>query len=192
MRFWRKTDSITGLQAKIYGLANRILIILCLAVFVLAALACSRSGNDSVSGVDFFKPLSLPDTEGQTMSLSDYTGKIIVLEFFATWCEPCKLTAPVLQKLSEQYKDQGVAIIAISLDEGADVPAKLKKFREQYKISYRIAFGNKDVKKKYNAFVLPTTLIFDRNGVVAVKHQGITRNYSQKLAGEIEKLIRKK
>jgi|GEM_PF-3032361 len=190
MRFLHKADSGTVLKTNKDSQSKRILLILCLAVFVVTASGCSRSGGGS--GPDLFSPLSLPDTEGKTMSLSDYRQKIIVLEFFATWCEPCRQTAPVLQKLSEKYRDNGVVVLAVSLDEGSDVAAKLKQFRERHKVSYRIAIGNAGVKKKYNAFVLPTTYIFDRKGMVAVKHHGITQNYSQRLKGEIEKLINKK
>jgi thiol-disulfide isomerase/thioredoxin len=173
-------------------LVKRLLPLLCLAIIVVAAVACSKGGNDSGTGPDRALPFSLPDIEGQTFSLADYRGKVVVLEFFTTWCEPCRYSAPLLQEISERYKDKGVSVIAVSLDEGKDVSARLKTFRERHKVSYRIALGNANVKKQYNAYALPTTYIFDRNGAVAVKYHGITQNYSQRLAGEIEKLINKK
>jgi cytochrome c biogenesis protein CcmG, thiol:disulfide interchange protein DsbE len=167
-------------------LAKQLLLYICLAFFVVSLSACSKTGSDS-SGQSF----SLADTEGQTFSLGDYRGKVVVLEFFTTWCEPCRISAPLLQDFSVRYKDRGVAIIAVSLDEGSDVRAKLKTFRERYKISYRIVLGNADLKRHYNAYVLPTTIVIDRNGIIARRHHGISRDYANMLAGDLEQLIRK-
>jgi peroxiredoxin len=191
--FLLKAGSGVDLKTGKYGLMKRFLLLLCLASLMVAAVACSKGGDDSGTSLDRALLFSLPDIDGQTVSLADYQGKVVVLEFFATWCEPCRYSAPLLQEISVRLKDQGLVVIAIALDEGDDAASKLKIFRERYKVSYPIALGgNTNVKKQYNAYALPTTIIIDRKGRIAVKHYGITQNYSKKLADEIEPLIRRK
>jgi peroxiredoxin len=186
-----KAGSGVDLKTRKYGLTKRFLLLLCLTSLALSAVACSKGGDDSGSSPDRALSFSLRDIDGQTVSLADYRGNVIVLEFFTTWCEPCRYSAPLLQEISVKLKDRGLVVIAVSLDEGADAIAKLKTFRERYKVSYPIALGTASLKKQYNAYALPTTLIFDRKGRIAVKHYGITQNYSKKLSDEIEPLIRK-
>ena len=157
-------------------------------MLIVAAVSCAKSGEDPMAGKGLAPSFVLPDTDGKSMALADYRGKIIVVEFFATWCEPCKYTAPLLQALSVRYKDGGVVVVGISIDEGNDVPVKLKAFIKENKMTYPVVIDNGRVRKQYDAFAMPTTVIIDKAGRIANRHYGIIPNYSKKLIAEIEQL----
>lgn len=188
MRSWHKTGQGFDRKERLYDIAKRLLIYLCLAIFFVMAVSCAKSGEDPKVDPGQAPAFVLPDTDGKSMALADYRGKIVVLEFFAMWCEPCRYTAPLLQALSVRYKDKGVAVVGVSIDEGLEVPVKLKAFMKENKLSYPVAIDNGRVKKQYDAYALPTTVIIDRNGRIANKHYGIIPNYSKKLSAEIEQL----
>ena len=159
---------------------------LCLAVLIAMSVSCTKGGGDTKDEPVLAPQFVLQDISGGSLSLADYRGKIVVLEFFATWCEPCRYTAPVLQTLSARYKNKDVAIVGIAIDDGNDVPVKLKAFMKEYKLTYPVAMDNGHVKKQYDAYALPTTVIIDRGGRIVKKHYGITQNHLKKLSEEIE------
>jgi peroxiredoxin len=158
--------------------------LLCLLVF-----ACSYDAKDKVDKDDKAPLFVLTDVDGERTALEDYRGKIVVLEFFATWCEPCKITAPILQKLQARYKDSGVKVIGISIDEGVKAPEEVRSFMKEHRFSYTVVIDNGSAKKQYDAFGLPTTVIIDRNGRIRNRHYGITANYTRTITGEIEALL---
>jgi peroxiredoxin len=188
MLSWHKTGSGFDLKERLYVIANRLITFLCLTILIAAAVSCAKSGEDPKDDPGQAPAFVLPDIDGKSMALADYRGKIVVLEFFATWCEPCKYTAPLLQALSVRYKDKGVVVLGVSIDEGLDVPVMLKAFMKENKLSYPVAIDNGRVKKQYNAYALPTTVIIDRDGRIAGKYYGIIPNYLKKLSSEIEQL----
>ena len=157
-------------------------------MLIAGAVSCAKSGEDKTADNALAPSFVLPDTDGKSMALADYRGKIVVIEFFATWCEPCKHTAQMLQSISETYRDRGVAVLGVSIDEGDEVPSKLKTFMRQHNMKYPVVIDNGLVKKQYNVYALPTTIIVDRDGRIAKRHFGIIPDYSKKLMADIERL----
>ncbi|GAM12964.1 redoxin domain-containing protein [Mesobacillus selenatarsenatis] len=111
--------------------------------------------------------------DGNTIKLSDYRGKKVILNFWATWCPPCKAEMPHMQNFYEEYNDQGVEILAVNLtnmDKGED---EVKKFVEEYGLTFTIPMdedGNAGT--TYQAFTIPTSYILDENGVITKKIVG--------------------
>jgi cytochrome c biogenesis protein CcmG/thiol:disulfide interchange protein DsbE len=114
----------------------------------------------------------LKDADGKTVRLSDYKGKVVLLDFWATWCGPCKIEIPWFIEFERQYKDKGFAVIGVSMDEeGWTV---VKPFVSDLAINYRILQGNDSTADLYGGVnALPTTFLIDREGRVAWKHEGL-------------------
>jgi peroxiredoxin len=113
----------------------------------------------------------LTDHNGQTVKLSDYSGKVVVLNFWATWCGPCRMEIPGFVKLREKYYPQGAEFIGISMDQpGWKV---VKPFMEEYNINYPIVLGNRQVVMAYGGITgIPTTFIINQQGEVVDKIVG--------------------
>lgn len=113
----------------------------------------------------------LKDVDGKNVRLSDYAGKVVILDFWATWCGPCKGSIPWLIELSEKYRDAGLVIIGISMDEeGWPV---VKPFMEKMHITYPILMGSKRTAYLYgDVDSLPLAFFVDRNRHVAAIHLG--------------------
>jgi peroxiredoxin len=115
----------------------------------------------------------LQDANGQTVSLSDYRGKVVLLDFWATWCGPCKIEIPWFMDFEKQFKDRGFAVLGVSMDE--DGWKVVKPYVANMKMNYRVLLGNDQVGSLYGGLeALPTTLLIDREGRVVSKHVGIT------------------
>jgi peroxiredoxin len=114
---------------------------------------------------------TLPDLEGNRLTLSDFKGKVIILNFWATWCPPCREEIPDFVELYEEYKDDGLVIIGVNLDRGDS--RAVKKFSKNYKINYPIVTGNVSVTQDYGGIRgIPTTFIIDRKGNIKEKYLG--------------------
>ncbi|MGI8891469.1 MAG: TlpA disulfide reductase family protein [Chthoniobacterales bacterium] len=115
----------------------------------------------------------LQNLEGKTVQLSDFKGKVVVLNFWATWCPPCRAEIPDLVALQKRYAARGLVVVGISLDEGG--PAKVASFVKKMGINYQVVMGNQEIAQAYDGIeVVPTTFIIDRKGNVASALQGAT------------------
>lgn len=114
---------------------------------------------------------AMKDLDGKPLSSSDWKGKVVLVNFWATWCGPCKAEIPDLIALQNKYRDQ-LVIVGISEDEGP--VDEVRKFAQQYKVNYPVAMVTPDVEKLFPGIVaLPTTFFLDREGKVAQKHVGM-------------------
>ena len=109
---------------------------------------------------------------GKTLKLSDYSGKIVIIDFWATWCAPCRKALPDLVELKKEYAARNVEIIGISLDEVKD-RSTIESFIKEFNINYPIVLGNQSVAYKYgNVTNIPTSFILDTEGNVVSQHVG--------------------
>ncbi|MGH8095400.1 MAG: TlpA family protein disulfide reductase [Chthoniobacterales bacterium] len=115
----------------------------------------------------------LQDLEGKSINLSDFKGKVVVLNFWATWCPPCREEIPDLVSLQKQYAPQGLVVLGISLDTGG--PARVAALAKKLEINYPILMGNAKISAAYGGIRgLPTTFIIDRKGNVVDGLEGET------------------
>jgi len=114
---------------------------------------------------------TLQDLKGNQISLSDFQGKVVVLDFWATWCPPCVKEIPHFIELYEQYKDRGFAMVGISLDrQGVSV---VKSFAQKYRVNYPILMTDGQVDKAYGGITgIPTTFVIDSAGNIRQKYIG--------------------
>lgn len=138
---------------------------------VLSALVPSTAhAADGIVGSEA-APWTLKDLDGKEVSLSDFEGKVVIIDFWATWCPPCRKGIPELVELQEKYGAKGLSIVGISLDQGGVAP--VRKFAEEYKINYPVVMGDEDVVSAYgNIQAIPTAFVIDRKGKIVDKHVG--------------------
>jgi len=122
-------------------------------------------------------PYALADLQGKTVKNSDFLGKVVILDFWATWCGPCKAEIPHLIALQDKYKDQGLEIVGISLDEGG--ANDVKPFAEERKINYTMLLADggpsSQTAKDYGGITgIPTTFVIDKKGTIVKKYLGYT------------------
>jgi peroxiredoxin len=107
----------------------------------------------------------LRDLDGKTITLAALRGKVVWLNFFASWCPPCQQETPILRSLSDTYRDRGLEVVGISVQE--TTPTDVKAYADRYRLRYTIGFdGSGEVLREYKVFALPTQFFIDVNGVI--------------------------
>jgi peroxiredoxin len=129
---------------------------------------------------------TLADASGKTVQLSSLRGKVVLLNFWATWCGPCKLEIPWFKEFQKSYEDRGLVVLGVSMDE--DGWKAVRPYIEAKGVNYRVMVANEDVAKAYGGVnSLPTTLMIDRSGQIASTHVGLTSKPDYE--AEIKKML---
>jgi peroxiredoxin len=130
------------------------------------------SANSKAADLHF----TFKDVQGNPVTLSDYKGKVILLDFWATWCPPCRKEIPGFVELYNTYRSRGLVVIGVSMDDTDDT-ADVKRFAEQFKIDYPILLGfgrEDDLKPAFGELPLPTSFVIARDGRICGRHDGLT------------------
>jgi len=132
----------------------------------------------------------LPDLKGETYSLKDYRGKIVVIDYWAVWCVTCRHVFPVLNELQKKYSPEKVQVIGISIDKQPS--SYVKKFVKTAKIKYTILHDSKDqTSKLFDLKAIPTMFILDETGKITLTILGYNKKEKKKLFDHIDKLVGK-
>jgi peroxiredoxin len=139
-----------------------------IAVLALSAItqACVTAAKPRKAAQDF----TLRDSNGASVKLSDYKGKVVLLDFWATWCEGCKIEIPWYMEFEDRYKKSGFAAIGVSMD--SDWKA-VKPFLAEKKMNYPVVPGSDGLLNLYGVRALPATFLIDRDGRIADSHFGM-------------------
>jgi len=119
---------------------------------------------------------SLNDDKGSAVKLSDYKGKVVLLNFWATWCHGCLQEIPWYMDFANRYKDSGFVVIGVSMNE--DGWKSVKPFVEERKLNYPIVIGNEDLANQYGLSSMPVSVLIDRDGKIADLHSGMVEKDS--------------
>ena len=116
---------------------------------------------------------SLKDMEGKTVRSTDLKGKVVIVDFWATWCGPCRTEIPNFIALQKKYEKQGLVVVGLSVDEdGADV---VKRFARKLGMNYPVLLSDEKTREAFGGIeAVPMTFIVDREGHIAKKHLGFT------------------
>lgn len=115
---------------------------------------------------------TLTDLNGAKLELSDYRGKVVLLDFWATWCGPCRIEIPWFVELQEKYRDKGFTVLGVAMK---DNPDSVGQFYKQFRMNYPVAMGNDTVATLYGGlFGLPTSFLVGRDGRIYSQHTGTT------------------
>ncbi len=149
-----------------------IVVVLVLAIVFYKAARRHTAQNSPVSAVShsLAPDFSLTDLNGQPLSLSTYRGKVVLLDFWATWCTPCRAEIPHFVEFQNTYRDQGLQIVGISMD---DDLKPVGPFYKDYKMNYPVALGNDKLAQAYGGILgLPVTFLIGRDGHIQAKYVG--------------------
>ena len=148
---------------------NLQMVVLFAALLAVAVLAgCSTPAKPAPDVPQF----SFSSLEGKTVAMKDLGNKVVIVDFWATWCGPCREEIPHLNELYSELKGKGLEIVGISMDtDGTD---GVKDFAREFRIQYPIVMGDEKVAESFGGIIgLPTTFIIDRNGRIAKKYIGL-------------------
>jgi len=163
-------------------MAKRLLLVTLLAV-IIAGCGKGDIGQNLTGGAPDF---TLPAVDGSMVSMSDYSGKVILVDFWATWCPPCLEMIPVLTKLHKNYSDKGLVILAISLDR--DGLEALGTFVHEKMIPYKVIMGDTKIGNAFGGVSsIPTLYMVDRDGRLVRKLTGY-HSYGQ-LQEQVKKYL---
>ncbi len=149
---------------EIYQMFRKVFAIPVLAVALL--VGCTTRSEMSVAASDF----KLQDLDGKAVRLSDFRGKPVLIDFWATWCPPCRESIPEIEKLHETYRGRGLVVLSISLDEGDW--ASVKSFAAKQGITYPILKGTEDVSEQFQVRSIPLLVIINKEGKVVKRYLG--------------------
>jgi peroxiredoxin len=157
----------------------------------LGIVACSPSRSPHAAVKDpatrhKAPEFALKDANGNLVHLSDYKGKVVLLDFWTTWCGPCNIEIPWFTQFEKKYEDRGFVVLGVSMDE--DGWKAIKPFAKAQKINYPVVLGNDMTGDLYGGIqALPTTFIIDREGRIAAVEIGL--NEKRDFQDAIEKLL---
>jgi thiol-disulfide isomerase/thioredoxin len=159
---------------------------LCLAM-ALVLPHCGGGGKQGTGAAPDFRLKTLDDQE---VSLSGLKGKVVLIDFWATWCGPCRESIPHLVQLQKTYQDKGFQVLGLSVDK--DDPEVLRRFVKSMDISYPVAITPEEVARSYSVSGLPTTFLIDKTGSIREKYVGFSSAAASKIAARIEELVSEK
>lgn len=129
-------------------------------------------------------------TDGKTLKLSDFKGKVVLLDFWASWCGPCRKEFPYLIELSSKYKDKDFVVLAINIDrEDKNCMAFIEKFGGEVPFNI-IRDSDGTVPTLFNILTMPTTFIIDKKGIIRYSHKGFLDSYKDLYINEINELLK--
>jgi len=173
-------------KIKLLGLAASIAAV----SFTTVVLSGNRSIASDANQLESPKPApdwELQDLDGKTIHSSVFKGKVVVLDFWATWCPPCRAEIPGFIELQNKYQAQGLAVVGVSVDQaGLDT---VKSFAKKLGINYPVVLTDAKIDTAYGGIDgLPTTFVIDRTGRIVKQHSGFTEK--SEIEAEIKPLLK--
>ncbi len=166
--------------------------VICLVLLLLPLLTGCGDGKNQAKAPKIVPNFTLTALDGTQITRDSLKGKVVLLDFWATWCPPCRAAIPHLVSTYETYKDKGFEVVGVCLDQGGDV-AKISDFIKRNQVSYPIAIGadNPITRDLGNITSLPTMILLDRNSSIEFKVVGFNSEIGKKLESKIKEILAK-
>ena len=131
---------------------------------------------------------TLKTSNGKNLKLSEHRGEVVMINFWATWCGPCRQEMPLLNRLHEQYRKAGFTLLGVSVD---DKPQAAQDMARQLGVGFPVLFDtDKQVSRRYDVDAMPSTLLIDRDGKVRYIHRGFLPGYEARYEAQIKELLK--
>ncbi len=151
-------------------------------------LSCQPAPEEALKIGEKAPGFGLSDIGNKKVSLVDFEGKVVLIEFWATWCPPCIESIPYLNSLHEKYKEKDFVVLGINVDEGIEME-KLGTFTEDFEITYPILIDDDLTSKLYYVGGIPVSFLLDREHKVIRKYFGYNPSIKEKLSEDVEELL---
>jgi len=171
------------------GYVKQVVLVLCLCAIAFSVASCKKTERSRVVEEGKAPDFTLTDMSGKKVTLSALRGKVVLVEFWATWCPPCRDAVPEMNKVYEKYKNKNVQVLAIAVDQGGNVSSKLNSFVKEHGVNYPVLIDDKKVNVSYGVASVPVAFIIDKEGRVAKKHIGFMDELSETISRDIEALL---
>jgi thiol-disulfide isomerase/thioredoxin len=153
------------------------------------ALPGTQASSNAKAPPDF----EIKTLDGRAIKLSDYRGKVVVLDFWATWCPPCREGTPQLVRIANEKRSSGVEVIGLHIDDrGRSSPDAIRRFAQQFGVTYTIGLATDDMFTSYLGTVedsIPQSLVFDRSGRAIAHFVGYSRASAQELDEAVNRAL---
>lgn len=151
---------------------------------IVILLNPALAGDINESAPDF----TLPGDNGQAVSLSDLHGQVVMINFWASWCGPCRQEMPLLEQIHQRYEPLGFTLLGVNVEENS---SDAKAFLEDRPVSFPILFDpDNGVSKLYDVVAMPSTVLIDRKGNVRYLHHGFKPGYENDYQDQVRILVR--
>lgn len=158
-------------------------------IFVMVVASFFIVSVAQAEAIDAVAPdFTLKSRSGENMKLSEFRGDVVMINFWASWCAPCRQEMPLLEDMYKKYNELGFVLLGVNVEENS---AKANDFLRDVPVSFPILFDDKnEISKLYKVVAMPSTIMVDRDGKMRYIHRGYLPGYEKKYVKQIKELIR--
>lgn len=169
----------------VLAVAGLILALVAIGLLLMQGSAKNEFAGNSLETMEPAPSFALALLDGKSFQFHDYKGKPVLINFFASWCLPCREEMPVLEKIVREYQSKGVVFLGIAVDDTED---KMKEFIKRYDVTFPVGLDKTaEIQKAFGLYGIPTTYFIDKRGVISYFHSGVVTE--ELLQHELDKLL---
>ena len=191
LRLWDATSTVMNCEGPVNKLEGtgfkQSMLAKPLSLLSVLALLFVVTPVQAVRGGERAPEIGLSDTDGNRITIASLRGKVVIVDFWASWCEPCREAMPVLDRLYQRYRSQGLVVVGVGLDRE---DANARRFLRRTAVSFPVVLdGRHAVAGRYEPPRMPTSYLIDRNGMVRHVHEGFRASDASSLEREVRGLL---
>ncbi len=159
-----------------------------MSLILVCSLSLATAGSVNAGSAKPAPNFTLKSLSGKNMKLSEMTGNVVLINFWASWCGPCREEMPLLNALHKKYEPLGFTVLGVNVEEQTD---KARGFLRDFPVDFPVLLDNKNqVSQMYNVIAMPTTVVVDRDGNMRYIHKGYKSGDEEKYRKMVKKLVR--